>query len=226
MSQERRPDVGVDLQAVYRARFEGQEKYRADVWRILLRDWFSRYISRDARVLDLGCGYCEFINQVTAGERFAMDLNPAVRDRVTPGVTLFAQDCSQPWPLRDESLDVVFTSNFLEHLQSKESISATLAEARRCLSPGGKLIAMGPNVKFVTGAYWDFFDHYLPLTEESVGEAMGAAGFRVTEKVARFLPYTMSHGFRPPAWTVAVYLRVPIMWRLAGKQFLVVGEKR
>jgi hypothetical protein len=80
-------------------------------------------------------------------------------------------------------------------------------------------------VKYVPGAYWDFFDHYLPLTEESIGEAMGVAGFRVTEKIGRFLPYTMSQGVRPPVWTVGLYLRAPLLWRLTGKQFLVVGEK-
>jgi predicted SAM-dependent methyltransferase len=56
-------------------------------------------------------------------------------------------------------LDVIFTSNFFEHLVSKQALSQTILQAKKCLVPGGRLIAMGPNIRFVGGAYWDFWDH-------------------------------------------------------------------
>jgi SAM-dependent methyltransferase len=69
-------------------------------------------------VLDLGCGYGEFINNVPAQRKFAMDLNPESRKHLGRDIEFFEQDCSAPWPLADDSLETVFTSNFFEHLPS------------------------------------------------------------------------------------------------------------
>src|SRR6267154_1295534 len=49
---------------------------------------------------------------------------------------------------RLEALDVVFTSNFFEHLPNKDAIRRTPLEVYRCLRPGGRFIAMGPNMKY------------------------------------------------------------------------------
>jgi hypothetical protein len=62
----------------------------------------------------------------------------------------------------------VFTGNLFEHLPGKTHLGHTLRAAFRCLRKGGRLIAMGPNIKFVPGAYWDFYDHHLALTKLSL----------------------------------------------------------
>ena len=176
-------------------------------------------------MLDLGCGYGEFINNVAAAKKYAMDLNPSAKDNVNPGIEVLEQDCSLAWPLADNSLDVVFSSNFLEHLRTKDSLQETLSEVFRCLKPAGCFIALGPNIKYLAGEYWDFFDHYVPLTELSLSEVLTMTGFEVEESIARFLPYSMSQGSQPPHWMLELYLKVPILWRFAGRQFLVIGRK-
>jgi SAM-dependent methyltransferase len=128
--------------------------------------------------------------------------------------------------LRNSTLDVVFTSNFFEHLPTKSVLRETMAEAFRCLRPGGRLVCLGPNIKCVPGAYWDYLDHYLPLTELSLKEGLELTGFQVDECLQRFLPYTMSTGLTPPLWTLSLYLKVPVAWSVFGKQFLVVASKR
>lgn len=218
-------ELGAELQRIYNIRFSGREGYRTQVWRILVSEVFSKWLKPSDSVLDLGCGYGEFVNNVQAGAKFAMDLNPSARDHIVPGVHLLVQDCSARWELPDNSLDVVFTSNFFEHLPTKQALQATLLEARRCLKPRGRLIAMGPNVKFLSGEYWDFFDHQLPLTDLSLSEVLVMTGYGVELAIPRFLPYTMSQGFQPPLWTLRVYLRVPIVWEFFGRQFLVIGQK-
>ena len=131
-----------DLQALYRERFGSQTRYRQAVWRVLISDFFAPY-ARDAQaVLDLGCGYGEFINQVSAPVRYAMDLNPDAARRLDPQVRLLEEDRSSRWAMADEVLDLVFTSNFFEHLPDKASLARTLAEIRRCLKPGGRLVAV------------------------------------------------------------------------------------
>ena len=213
------------LRDEYQRRFGERGEYRDRVWRVLCGDFFSAYIPADAVVLDLGAGWGEFTRNVTAREKYAMDLNPETGRRVEGVARFFKQDCSKPWPLPDGALDVVFTSNFLEHLPTKEAVEATLREAHRCLKPGGRVVCMGPNVRYVPGLYWDFWDHHIPITDGSMAEVLELQGFTVRRRVARFLPYTMSGNRTMPLAFVKAYLRLPIAWPLFGKQFLVVAEK-
>ena len=214
-----------ELQSIYEHRFSSMLEYRTAVWRVLTAKFFQQFVRPSDRVLDLGCGYGEFINHIACGERFGMDLNPKSPTYLAPGVKFLAQDCSTRWQLPDASLDVVFTSNFFEHLPDKKALRDTLVEAHRCLRPGGRLIALGPNIKYVQGAYWDFWDHFLCLTEMSLGEALENNGYRVVRTHARFLPYSMVNVPRYPLAFLRAYLALPILWPIFGRQFLVVAER-
>jgi SAM-dependent methyltransferase len=213
------------LQDEYSRRFGDRADYRDRVWKVLCAEFFSRYIPADAAVLDLGAGWGEFTRNVVAREKYAIDLNPETGRRVEGFARFFHQDCSKPWPLADGTLDVVFTSNFLEHLPTKDAVDETLREARRCLKAGGRIVCMGPNVRYVPGQYWDFWDHHIPITDASMAEALELQGLTVEERIDRFLPYTMSGNRETPLAFVRAYLKLPIAWPLFGKQFLVVARK-
>jgi SAM-dependent methyltransferase len=213
-----------DLGLEYEQRFAALEPYREAVWQVLVTDFFQRYVTADAAILDLGAGWGEFIRQIKAGRKLAMDLNPDMPTHVGSGVEILQQDCSQRWPLGDGELDVVFTSNFFEHLPDKDSLRRTLQETHRCLKPGGRLICLGPNIRFLDGAYWDFWDHFLPLTDRSLVEGLRLCGFAVERVEPRFLPYSMSQGWTPPIGLLRLFLRCPPLWRLFGKQFLVIAR--
>jgi SAM-dependent methyltransferase len=195
------------------------------VWTVLVENFFQQFVPSDGSVLDVGCGYGEFINLIKAAKKFAIDLNPDSKARVDAKVTLFTQSCADPWPVASDSLDVVFTSNFLEHLPSKVHISQTLAEAFRCLRPGGRILCLGPNIRYLPGAYWDFFDHHIPLSERSLVECLQTEGFQPVRVESRFLPYTMANSRPTPALLVRTYLKLRFVWPLFGKQFLVVAKK-
>jgi SAM-dependent methyltransferase len=214
-----------ELQSIYEHRFTSMLQYRTEVWRVLTGAFFQKYVRSTDAVLDLGCGYGEFINQISCGRKFGMDLNPRSPQFLAKDVTFLQQDCSTPWQLPPDSLDVVFTSNFFEHLPDKLALRNTMQEARRCLRPGGRIIALGPNIKYVQGAYWDFWDHFLCLTEASLGEGLENNGYRVVESHARFLPYSMVNAPQYPVGFVRLYVQMPFLWRIFGKQFLVVAEK-
>jgi SAM-dependent methyltransferase len=222
MSTPHSPD---ELQRLYKKRFVGKSEYRDKVWRVLVDEYFERWLPPLATVLDLGCGHCEFINNIRSERRFGMDLNPDAVQQAAPGVQILAQNCSEPWAMPDDSLDVVFTSNFFEHLYTKRELRDTLIQAWRCLRPGGRIIALGPNIRYLPGAYWDFYDHYLALTELSLGEVLTETGFTMEEQIPRFLPYSMSLGGQPPVWMLRLYLKLKIAWPLFGTQFLVVARK-
>src|SRR5215471_14486535 len=148
-----------ELRREYERRFSAQAHYRAAVWRILVDRVFQRYVPETGAVLELGCGWGEFINHVRAARRIGMDLNPESRARLQVEVEFLHQDCSVEWPVAASSLDAIFTSNFFEHLPDKASLARTLEQALCCLKPGGRLICLGPNIRYLNGAYWDFWDH-------------------------------------------------------------------
>jgi SAM-dependent methyltransferase len=212
-------------QPIYVRRFAGHELLRARVWETLNRCFFGRWIRREDAVLDLGAGYCEFINCVQARERFALDLNPDTPGHAGDGVRVLRQDATQPWDIPSDSLDVVFTSNFLEHLGSKQDVVHCLEEGVRALRPGGYFIAMGPNIRIAYDIYWDYFDHNVPLSDRSMAEAVELSGLKVETVIPRFLPYTMVGKTALYPAFVRLYLSMPWAWRLIGKQFLIVARK-
>ena len=122
---------GKDLKREYDLRFSDIEEYRTAVWKLLVKCYFQAAVGSPDKLLDLGSGWGEFINHIQAKEKFAMDLNPASKGKLVEGIHFIQQDCSQEWPWEDDSLDVVFSSNFFEHLNSKAALTRTLNQAFR-----------------------------------------------------------------------------------------------
>jgi SAM-dependent methyltransferase len=212
---------------LYRHRFPAEMLEKRDaVWKILCRHWFARYIPEGARVLEVAAGYCEFINNIAARERVAIDLNPETRLHAGPGVTVHevaAERLSEVLP--SAHFDTVFMSNFLEHCRSRDQMLEVLRAASQVLRPGGRLLILGPNFRYCYKQYFDFFDHHLPLTEKSVVEALQLAGFEIKLVKARTLPFTFKSRLPSPSWLVQLYLHLPLFWPLFGAQFFIMGEK-
>ncbi len=101
----------------------------------------------------------------------------------------------------------------------------TFRETHRILKSGGKIIVLQPNIRFLPGEYWDFFDHHTPLTDRSLVEGLQLAGFTPNVVYPRFLPYTTKSRLPKATFFVRLYLRVPLAWRVLGKQALVVATK-
>ena len=215
-----------DLERLYRHRFDPQElRHKDRIWAVLCRDHFQRHVGPGDTVLDLACGSGEFINHIRAGTRIGVDLRAESREALEPGVRFVQTPATDLGAIPEASVDLAFTSNFLEHLATKDDLLTVLGELRRVLRPGGRVLIMGPNIRYVPGAYWDFFDHHLPLTEASVAEALALAGLRVDSALARFLPFSTKSRLPQAPWLVALYLRVPLVWRLLGQQFLVQASR-
>ena len=214
-----------ELSKIYHRRFVRTAAYRNRVWEVLTSKFFTRWVKPDAQILDLGCGYGEFINNIPAAQKWAMDLNPDAPKHLKPEISFIHQDCAEAWPLPENSLDIVFTSNFFEHLPNKERLSLTLRHIYKALKPGGQLIAIGPNIKFLHGQYWDFYDHTVYLTEASLGEALEIEKYTLDVLEPKFLPYTMVSAPEYPMIFVELYLAFPFLWKIFGRQFLVVARK-
>jgi len=212
---------------IYRNRFPQRVRdRRSAVWQVLCRSWFSRYIPKGARVLEVAAGYCEFINNIPASKKFAVDLNPETRLHAAHNVIVHhiaAEQLGEVVPL--EYFDSTFMSNFLEHCRTREQILEVLSGVYEALKPGGCVLILGPNFRCCPREYYDFFDHHLALTERSVAEALELTGFNVEVVQPRTLPFTFRSRLPSWPWLVWLYLQLPWLWRFFGAQFFLVGRK-
>ncbi len=215
-----------ELSALYRHRFPEEELARkAAIWKVLCEHFFQRYVAPDAAVIDLACGYGEFINHIRAGEKIAVDLNADARSRLDGDVRFEQIGALELAALGRDRADAVFTSNFLEHLPDRSALEQLLDQVLEVLRPGGRFLVLGPNLRYLPGAYWDFYDHTLGLTHGSLCEVLALKGFRIETCIDRFLPYTTRGALPTHPALVRAYLAVPPVWRLLGKQFFIVAQK-
>ena len=216
-----------ELEQLYRDRFSERElASKQALWRVLCEQVFQELVPETGTVVDLGAGNCEFVNSITAARRIAVDLNPDTVKFACSGVEVLTTSASEMSMIDDGAVDTVFTSNFFEHLPSKVVLLDVLRECHRVTKPGGRMVVLMPNVRYLAGRYWDYFDHHLPLTHLSLSEGLQLAGYDVQRVVPRFLPYTVKDArlsVRP--WMVSAYLRVKPVWPVLGRQMLVVATR-
>lgn len=215
--------VGIDYQRLYEYRFRDVDQAsRQAVWNEIAA-YLYRRMGAPEKVLDPAAGRCEFINAVPAAERWAVDAADHSEFRHS-GVKVMIEDIlDAELPLAH--FDGILVSNFLEHLPSQDVVGTLLAKLHASMEPGGTLAVLGPNFRYCSRRYFDYADHTLALTHVAVVEHLYAAGFEVTTVIPRFLPYSFNGQLRPSPLLTRIYLRVPALWRVFGKQFLVLGVR-
>lgn len=221
-------DLTDELSGMYRERFPAAvRERRLALWRTLHRGWFSKFVGAQDRVLEIAPGYCEFLNALDPRqERVGVDLNKDAASFAAPGITIHntsAEKVAEVLPAGH--FDVAFTSNFFEHCPSRDQVLRIMRATRQVLRPGGRFLILGPYFRYCATSYYDYFDHHLPLTDQSMQEALVLAGFEIERCWPRLLPFTMRGKLPSWPWLVALYLKLPPLWRLFGAQFFVVARR-
>lgn len=214
------------LERLYRERFgDGSLTSKNSVWQILCGSFFQNLIPDNSTVLDMGAGYCEFINNIKCQKKFAVDLNKQTPQFANPDVTVICNSSTKLDSFQNNSIDVVFMSNFLEHLNSKDEVQLTLAEALRVLKSKSILMILQPNIRFLYKEYWDFFDHIIPLSDKSLVEILQVIGFDIEKVIPKFLPYTTKSRLPKNPFLIKFYLNFPLAWKILGKQAFILARK-
>lgn len=215
-----------DIFNLYQFRLsQGGKKYsdwRLQSWKILVTDFFQKYVNSDDIVLDIPCGFGEFINNIKCQKKIAADIRDS-KKYLNPDVKFIICD-SKKLSLPDKSVTKVFISNFFEHV-SREDILSTIREVKRILKAGGEVLIFQPNIRFLLKKYWMFYDHITPIDDRALEEAFGAYGFSLKYKIERFFPYTLKSRLPKAAFLIKLYLRFPIFWLLFGEQSFLIFKK-
>jgi hypothetical protein len=218
-----RQGAGINVQRLYEYRFRGVDQdARESVWREIA--WYIHdRMGGPVHMLDPAAGRGEFIVAVPSGERWGVDR--VSHGHVQPcGVKMIIADIMEA-ELPADHFDGVFLSNFLEHLPDQNAVANVLARLYTTMQADGRIAIIGPNFKYCARDYFDCADHTVILSHVAVTEHLHAAGFEVVAVHPKFLPFSFRGMFPPSARLTRIYLRVPLLWTLLGKQFLIIGRK-
>jgi SAM-dependent methyltransferase len=214
----------MDVKSIYARRFTPDLEFRDAMWKILCRDFFQHYVVGSRHVLEIGAGYCEFINNIQAEHKTAVDINPDIKNHAASEVNIVLNSTDLMSDIYDNSVDLVFASNLFEHL-TRDEITATFREVYRVLAPGGRFMVLQPNIRFCAKDYWMFFDHITPIDDRAFVEALEINGFEMLELIDRFLPYTTKSRLPKSLFLIQLYLRIRIAWRFFGQQSFILSKK-
>ena len=201
-------------------------RFRFDPKRRMVWEEISKYLRKwinpEGFVIELGSGYCDWINCIKARRKIAIDkfINP--KDFCRKSVEPIFGDLKEIKKIENDSVDVFLASNFFEHLTLKEC-EECLRLVKEKLKIGGKIIIIQPNYRYAYKNYFDDYTHLSVWSHESLKDFINANGLRVIRIYPKFLPLTMKSKFPRTRFLIRSYLKSPIK-PMAG-QMLVIARK-
>ena len=198
------------------------DKKRAVLWSALWDFALSKIMEDSSSILELGAGWCDFINTATTSRRIAIDMWPGVVEAAAPGVEAHIGSALDLSFLENGSIGAVFASNLVEHL-TNEQCEVLVSEIDRVLVVGGKLVLMQPNYRLAYKRYFDDFTHVSMWSEVSLSDFLTSHGWHVDQAQARFMPFSIKSRLPVSRFMIRCYLASPVK-PLAG-QMLVVAHK-
>jgi len=195
--------------------------FRQGVWREIVR-----YVRRDVgpvnSLIELGSGYGDFINQFPARHRLAFDLNRKMGEFLVPDVKFYDRSAEDIGRLPKSSADMVFASNFLEHLDDRR-LERLMPLVRQVLVPGGRLVLLQPNYRLCADRYFEDETHVSIFSDETIGPFLSWHGFEVVKLVPGLLPFSMKS--RLPKWPFLVRLYLMSPFKPLAAQMYVVAKR-
>jgi 2-polyprenyl-3-methyl-5-hydroxy-6-metoxy-1,4-benzoquinol methylase len=136
--------------------------------------------ARDARILDVGCGYGEFLyflQRAGYSDTCGIDLDSAhVKIASDLGVGQVHRADAREFLRSSPGYDFISAIDVLEHFPKHEVIDLVEC-ARHALKPGGRFLCQVPNVAaFFAPLFYMDFTHQTPFTASSLKQVLELAG--------------------------------------------------
>lgn len=201
----------------YETRYK-HDKGRTSVWKAIC-EYLQIYIDQKGVVVDLGAGYCDFINNINSKKKIAVDINPESKNYCNLDVSFINAKAYKIKKVRNLSIDTVFASNLLEHLNDKE-LELFVREMKRILKKGGKIILLQPNYKYAYKDYFDDYTHKKIFSHISIVDFFTAHNFSLNTLYPKFLPFSLKSRLPKSYFLTKIYLHS--FFKPFAKQMLVV----
>jgi SAM-dependent methyltransferase len=122
---------------------------------------------------------------VHAGYRYrAVEPSPQLAEALNKRGLDVVEAFTPPIPGADESVDILYADQVLEHMSGIDAARAWVAEALRLLRPGGTLFVVVPDYLKERGFFWDIdYTHNFPTTERRMRQLLYDGGFEITSLV-------------------------------------------
>ena len=143
----------------------------------LCKHLYDRFnFDKEMSLLEVGCGRGEFLrNFKNLGlSVYGCDLSDEVKDYLKDFDIKITDVDKQPLPYNDNSIDIIFSKSFIEHLYYPENF---LKEAMRILKPGGLLLTLTPDWESNYKIFFDDFTHRSPFTKTALKDAYKMTGY-------------------------------------------------
>lgn len=194
-------------------------KKREAVWRSIT-EYLQGYIDEKSSVLELGSGYCDFINQIKSKDKVAIDIDETSKAYCSTDV-LFVNASIFDFNIQ-KKFDVIFSSNFFEHFTFQE-LDVIFRKIKQLLKDKGKLIIIQPNYYYCYRNYWDDYTHKTVFSHINLPDFLEEHGFSVKVMKKRFLPFSFKSKLPSSYFLTKLYLLLPV--KPFAKQLLIVSEK-
>jgi len=204
--------------------FETRFKFnnsRRRVWKAI-SEYINTFIPQEAKVLELGAGYCDFINTIKAKEKIAVDYNEKSKEFADKDVDFHNDSVTNLSFVKSSSMDLVFASNLYEHLTDDDA-QKSLNEVYRVLKTGGQIVLMQPNYKYAFADYFDDFTHRKVYSHISLADLLLTHNFNEVKIIPRFLPFSLKS--RLPKSYLLTKLFIMSPFKPFAKQMLLIFKK-
>jgi SAM-dependent methyltransferase len=194
------------------------DRKRKGVWKAIC-EYLQIFIPKDSVVLDFGAGYCDFINQIKASKKIAIDLNSESKKYCNKDISFYnSLDSMIGSPIK---IDVIFMSNILEHLDDNQ-LDDLFKNILKVIKSNGKIILVQPNYFYSYRQYWDDYTHKKAFSHISLADFLNSKGFDIIRVEGRFLPLTMKSIIPKSYLLTKLFLASP--FRPFSGQMLVVAK--
>lgn len=198
------------------------EPNRIILWEVLSA-YLSKYINSEAKVLEIGAGYCYWINSIKAKRKDAVDIWEDMSKYANEDINTHIKDLSKGLPNFDTKFNNILASNLFEHIDSN-SIVILLEDIFKNLEIGGRLILIQPNFKYAYKNYFDDYTHKTIYTNISLANLLKSIGFEIEIVKPKFTPYSMiGMNFTIPSFLIKLYLFSP--FKPYAGQMLIIARK-
>ena len=139
-------------------------------------------LQNEAHILEIGPGYGHFARECLRRRLRYTGVEPSVElcaGLRRQGITILDKSVP-PIEAEDESLDLVHSDDFVEHLPTYPDVERFFRESFRVLRPGGYMSIITPNYRTLKDLFFRYeYQHSFVTTRERLNKFLKDCGFQI-----------------------------------------------